>query len=70
LIYLTIPAGELPHMQLFAKLMIWGHPYMAPLILAGLLALWAVRGAPAKRRKIGLSSPRFRCSPLVACWAT
>ena len=46
-IYLTIPAGELPHMELFAKLMIWGHPYMAPLILAGLLALWAVRGAPA-----------------------
>jgi cytochrome c oxidase subunit 1 len=46
-IYLTIPAGELPHMQLFAKLMIWGHPYMAPLILVGLLALWGVRGAPA-----------------------
>ncbi len=35
-IYLTIPAGELPHMELFAKLMIWGHPYMAPLILVGL----------------------------------
>jgi cytochrome c oxidase subunit 1 len=46
-IYLTIPAGELPHMQLFAKLMIWGHPYMAPLILVGLLALWGVRSAPA-----------------------
>lgn len=46
-IYLTIPAGELPHMQLFAKLMIWGHPYMAPLILAGLLALWSVRGVPS-----------------------
>ena len=38
-IYFTIPAGELPHMELFAKLMIWGHPYMAPLILVGLLAL-------------------------------
>jgi cytochrome c oxidase subunit 1 len=44
-IYLTIPAGELPHMELFAKLMIWGHPYMAPLILVGLLALWATRTA-------------------------
>ena len=44
-IYFTIPAGELPHMELFAKLMIWGHPYMAPLILVGLLALWATRTA-------------------------
>ena len=50
-IYLTIPAGELPHMQLFAKLMIWGHPYMAPLILVGLLALWGVRGVPASGAK-------------------
>ncbi|MCK9382241.1 MAG: cbb3-type cytochrome c oxidase subunit I [Sulfuritalea sp.] len=50
-IYFTIPAGELPHMELFAKLMIWGHPYMAPLILVGLLSLWATRKAdvhPAK----------------------
>jgi hypothetical protein len=44
-IYFTIPAGELPHMELFAKLMIWGHPYMAPLILAGCLGLWATRKA-------------------------
>jgi hypothetical protein len=44
-IYFTIPAGELPHMELFAKLMIWGHPYMAPLILAGMLSLWATRRA-------------------------
>jgi hypothetical protein len=51
LIYLTIPAGELPHMQLFAKLMIWGHPYMGPLILVGLLALWGVRGVPASGAK-------------------
>lgn len=42
-IYLTIPAGELPHMELFAKLMIWGHPYMAPLILVGFLGLMAMR---------------------------
>lgn len=42
-IYFTIPAGELPHMELFAKLMIWGHPYMAPLILVGFFALWATR---------------------------
>jgi hypothetical protein len=51
-IYLTIPAGELPHMQLFAKLMIWGHPYMAPLILAGLLAC----GVYAVRRRCGAKS--------------
>ena len=44
-IYFTIPAGELPHMELFAKLMIWGHPYMAPLTLVGLLSLWATRRA-------------------------
>jgi hypothetical protein len=42
-IYLTLPVGELPHMELFAKLMIWGHPYMAPLILVGFLSLWATR---------------------------
>jgi hypothetical protein len=46
LIYLAIPAGELPHMELFAKLMIWGHPYMAPLILVGALALWGLRDVP------------------------
>ena len=39
-IYLIVPAGSLPHMELFAKLMEWGHPYMGPLILVGLLALW------------------------------
>jgi cytochrome c oxidase subunit 1 len=50
-IYFTIPAGELPHMELFAKLMIWGHPYMAPLILVGFLALWATRKAPAHAAK-------------------
>ncbi|MDA8254830.1 MAG: cbb3-type cytochrome c oxidase subunit I [Betaproteobacteria bacterium] len=42
-IYFTLPVGELAHMELFAKLMIWGHPYMAPLILVGLLSLWATR---------------------------
>ncbi len=42
-IYLTLPVGELPHMELFAKLMIWGHPYMAPLILIGFLSLLATR---------------------------
>ena len=45
-IYFTIPAGELPHMELFAKLMIWGHPYMAPLILVGLFALLSMRDVP------------------------
>ena len=51
LIYFTIPAGELPHMELFAKLMIWGHPYMAPLILAGFLGLWAARKSEAHTAK-------------------
>ena len=50
-IYFTIPAGELPHMELFAKLMIWGHPYMAPLILVGFLALLATRKTPAHAAK-------------------
>ncbi|MCX7168522.1 MAG: cbb3-type cytochrome c oxidase subunit I [Rhodocyclales bacterium] len=50
-IYFTIPAGELPHMELFAKLMIWGHPYMAPLILVGFLSLWATRKADAHPAK-------------------
>ena len=50
-IYFTIPAGELPHMELFAKLMIWGHPYMAPLILVGFLSLWAIRKSEAYAAK-------------------
>jgi hypothetical protein len=50
-IYLTIPAGELPHMELFAKLMIWGHPYMAPLIFVGFLALLATRKVAAQPAK-------------------
>ncbi len=51
LIYLAVPPGSLPHMELFAKLMLWGHPYMGPLILLGALSLWGVRtaaGNPAK----------------------
>lgn len=50
-IYLTIPVGSLPHMQLFAKLMEWGHPYMAPLILIGFLSVlstWKLAPHPAK----------------------
>lgn len=50
-IYLLLPAGSLAHMELFAKLMIWGHPYMLPLILLGALTLWKLRAnppAPAK----------------------
>ena len=42
-IYLIVPPGSLPHMQLFAKLMEWGHPYMGPLILFGFLSLSATR---------------------------
>jgi hypothetical protein len=49
--YLLAPAGSLPHMELFAKLMIWGHPYMGPLILIGLLGLWGVRGVAAQPAK-------------------
>ena len=43
LIYLTVPPGSLPHMELFAKLMKWGHPYMGPLILVGAFGLWGLR---------------------------
>ncbi|OHC73173.1 MAG: hypothetical protein A3H93_02180 [Rhodocyclales bacterium RIFCSPLOWO2_02_FULL_63_24] len=50
-IYTTVPAGSLPHMELFAKLMIWGHPYMAPLILVGFLSLWATRNTGAHAAK-------------------
>jgi len=46
LIYLTEDPGSLPHMELFASLMVWGHPYMGPLILVGLLMLWQVRRVP------------------------
>ncbi|HNC52752.1 MAG TPA: cbb3-type cytochrome c oxidase subunit I [Accumulibacter sp.] len=42
-IYLLVPAGSLPHMELFAKLMLWGHPYMGPLILLATLSLWGSR---------------------------
>jgi len=38
-IYLLVPVGSLPHMELFAKLMLWGHPYMGPLILLGALRI-------------------------------
>ena len=51
LMYLMVPAGSLPHMELFALLMKWGHPYMGPLILAGAVSLWAVRGVPAAPAK-------------------
>ncbi len=51
LIYLTVQPGSLPHMELFAKLMKWGHPYMGPLILVGTLALWGIRRVPAHPAK-------------------
>jgi hypothetical protein len=51
LIYLATPAGELLHMELFAKLMVWGHPCMGPLILVGFLSLWATRKAAAHPAK-------------------
>jgi cytochrome c oxidase subunit 1 len=50
-IYLLVPVGSLPHVELFAKLMIWGHPYMAPLVILGALSLWGLRGVPAAPAK-------------------
>ena len=50
-IYLLLPVGSLPHVELFAKLMEWGHPYMGPLILLGALSLWGVRTVPAAPAK-------------------
>lgn len=50
-IYLLVPAGSLPHMELFAKLMIWGHPYMLPLIVLGALSLFGLRRQPASPAK-------------------
>ncbi len=53
-IYLLVPPGSYEHMDLFARLMIWGHPYMAPLILLAALLLWRVRSAPADPAKSAL----------------
>jgi len=50
-IYLMVPAGSLPHMELFASLMKWGHPYMGPLLLLGALSLWGVRKVDAHPAK-------------------
>ena len=50
-IYLLVPIGSLPHVELFAKLMIWGHPYMAPLVILGALSLWGLRGVPVAPAK-------------------
>jgi hypothetical protein len=50
-IYLLVPVGSLPHMELLAKLMKWGHPYMGPLILVGFLSLWKLRQVAAHPAK-------------------
>ncbi|MEF8699647.1 MAG: cbb3-type cytochrome c oxidase subunit I [Candidatus Accumulibacter sp. UW26] len=50
-IYLLVPVGSLPHVELFAKLMLWGHPWMGPLILLGALSLWRLRSVPAAPAK-------------------
>jgi len=49
-LYLAFPPGSNEHMIYFAKLMEWGHPWMAPLILVSLSGLWRLRGVrhPAK----------------------
>lgn len=50
LIYLLWPPGDPLHILWFAKLMEWGHPWMAPLILVSLAGLWRLRDLrhPAK----------------------
>ncbi|MBL8398123.1 MAG: cytochrome C oxidase subunit I [Candidatus Accumulibacter sp.] len=50
-IYLLVPVGSMPHMDLFAKLMIWGHPYMAPLIVLAAWSLFGLRTLPANPAK-------------------
>jgi hypothetical protein len=42
-IYVAWPAGTPPHVAAFARLMAWGHPVMAPLILVALASLWQLR---------------------------
>jgi len=50
-IYWLVPVGSLPHVELFAKLMIWGHPYMGPLVVLAALLLWRARGLPDEPAK-------------------
>lgn len=49
-IYFAWPPGDPLHILWFAKLMEWGHPFMAPLILVSLAGLWGLRRVrhPAK----------------------
>lgn len=49
-LYLAWPPGDPLHVLWFAKLMEWGHPFMAPLILVALAGLWGLRHVrhPAK----------------------
>jgi hypothetical protein len=49
-IYFVQPAGASLHVVYFAKLMEWGHPWMAPLVLISLAGLWQLRSVthPAK----------------------
>jgi cytochrome c oxidase subunit 1 len=53
-IYLLVPVGSLSHMELFAKLMLWGHPYMGPLLLLGAGSLWRLRDVPANPARSAL----------------
>lgn len=43
-IYLGADAGTLVHMEAFARLMVWGHAYMLPLVVVALVAAWRLRG--------------------------
>ena len=49
-IYLAAGPDAPQHMIWFAQLMVWGHPWMAPLILVALSGLWRLRAVqhPAK----------------------
>lgn len=53
-IYLTVSPGSPPHMEWFARLMAWGHPYMGPLILVGFLGLWGARKGQAAAARSAL----------------
>lgn len=50
------PPGDPLHILWFAKLMEWGHPFMAPLILVSVAGLWRLRGVSDPARSAFLAS--------------
>ena len=61
LIYLTVPPGSLPHMELFAKLMKWGILHMGPDLCRRAFALGRPKAA-AHRPNPPSSRPSLFCS--------